>query len=287
MEKNLYVVSDCHGFYDELKESLERAGYDENNKDNLLVDCGDFFDRGDQAVEVYEYYKRLSDEGKAIILLGNHTNMFIDFLKGEDCSFNFVHNGLNKTLDSFLGDTSSWPTFYMYIHEMKDIAPSIYGDRVLPLLDDNGAIPSEVIFGVYQEYAREKINKDYPELLEWLQERPYYYETENYIFTHASIDGECEDWHNPQFSPYEFWTPLEYLTWDDGSFYGKPIKNTDKTIVVGHYHTDGIREKLGVDLENIGSNKILKSGDGKKIFIDTCTPVTHRINVLILKDDIL
>ena len=239
-----FVVSDVHGFYDYLIRDLKQVGYNDNDENNLLIDCGDFFDRGEQAVEVYEYYKRLSDEGKAIILRGNHTNMLIDFLKGEDCSFNFAHNGLNKTIDSFLGDTQSWPTFYMYITTMKDIAPSIYGDRVLPILDDTGAVPSEIVFSVYEEYAREKINKDYPELLEWLQERPYYYETKNYIFTHASIDGKCEDWHKPTYSPYDFWSPWEYLTWDDGSFYGKPIKNTDKTIVVGHYHTDGIRENV-------------------------------------------
>ena len=283
MIKTLKVVSDVHGFYDVLIKDLEKANYNEEDTNMLLIDCGDFFDRGEQAVEVYKYYKRLTDEGKAIILRGNHTTMLIDFLKGEDCSFNFAHNGLNRTLDSFLGDTNSWPTFYMYVTNMKDIAPSFYGDRVLPLLDDTGAIPSEVIFSVYEEYAREKINKDYPELLEWLQERPYYYETKNYIFTHASIDGTCEDWHKPTYSPYEFWSPWEYLTWDDGSFYGKPIKNTEKTIVVGHYHTDGIREKFNISIS--GTNSILKSENGKKIFIDTCTPLTHRVNVLTITEE--
>ena len=150
----LFVVSDVHGFYDYLIRDLKQVGYNDNDENNLLIDCGDFFDRGEQAVEVYEYYKRLSDEGKAIILRGNHINMLIDFLKGEDCSFNFVHNGLNKTIDSFLGDTQSWPTFYMYITTMKDIAPSIYGDRVLPILDDTGAVPSEIVFSIYEEYAR-------------------------------------------------------------------------------------------------------------------------------------
>ena len=74
----LFVVSDVHGFYDYLIRDLKQVGYNDNDKNNLLIDCGDFFDRGEQAVEVYEYYKRLSDEGKAIILRGNHTNMLID-----------------------------------------------------------------------------------------------------------------------------------------------------------------------------------------------------------------
>lgn len=283
MNKNLYVVSDCHGFYDELINSLNKSGYDENSKDNLLIDCGDFFDRGTQSLEIYKYYKKLSDEGKAIILRGNHQAMMIEFLEGKDCSFNFLHNGLNNTIDSFLGDTSSWHTFYMYVTEMKDKAPLIYGDRVLPILEDTGAVPSEIIFSIFEEYAREKINKDYPELLKWLQERPYYYETKNYIFTHASIDGRCKDWHKPEYSRHSFWTPWECSTWDDGSFYEKEILNTDKTVVVGHYHTDGIREKFNI--KTSGTNSILKSEDGKKIFIDTCTPLTHRVNVLTIENE--
>ena len=275
----LFVVSDVHGFYDDLIRDLKQAGYNDNDKNNLLIDCGDFFDRGTQAVEMYLYYKRLTDQGKAIILRGNHTTMLIDFLEGKDCAFNFAYNGFDKTIDSFLGDTASYSTFYLYTHEIKDKAVEIYGDRVKPILDDTEAVPSEIFFDVYQEYAREKIMKDYPELLGWLKERPYYYETENYIFTHASIQGDCDDWKNPTDSRYpEIWTPWESLTWDDGRFYGKPIKNTNKTIVVGHFHTDGIREKFNI--KSTGTNEILKSENGKKIFIDTCTPITHRVNVL-------
>lgn len=281
--KNLFVVADVHGFYSVLKDDLLKAGYDDTNETNLLIDLGDFWDRGDEAVEIYKYYKSLSDSGKAIILRGNHTTFMEEFLEGKDCSFNFAHNGFNKTIDSFLGDTLAWQTFCMYLHEMKDMAPKIYGDRVIPILEDLNATSIEIRFNIFQEYAREKINKDYPELLAWLKERPYYYETKNYIFTHASIDGLCDDWHNPEYTPYDFWSPWEYLTWDDGSFYGKPIKNTDKTIVVGHYHTDGIREKF--NLEVSGNNSILKSDNGKKIFIDTCTPITHRVNVLTIEDE--
>ena len=275
----LFVVSDVHGFYDDLIRDLKQAGYNDNDKNNLLIDCGDFFDRGTQAVEVYEFYRKLEEENKAIVIRGNHTDLFQDFLSGEDCSFNFFHNGLDKTIDSFLGDTQSYGTFLMYLDNMKDMAIKIYGDRVKPILEDSHSVPSEIVFDIFQDYARDEINKNYPELLGWLKERPYYYETENYIFTHASIQGDCNDWKNPTYSRYpEIWTPWESLTWDDGRFYGKPIKNTNKTIVVGHFHTDGIREKFNI--KSTGTNEILKSENGKKIFIDTCTPITHRVNVL-------
>lgn len=279
----LFVVSDEHGFYDELIQSLNEAGYDENNQTHLLISCGDNFDRGSQSLEIYLFYRRLVSEGKAIVLSGNHHKFMIDFLKGEDCSFNFFHNGLDKTIDSFLGDTQSYGTFLMYLDNMKDMAIKIYGDRVKPILEDSHSVPSEIVFDIFQDYAREEINKNYPELLKWLQERPYYYETENYIFTHASIDGTCDNWHNPTYTKYDFWTPWEYLTWDKGYFYGMPIKNTNKTIVVGHYHTDGIREKFNINTD--GTNSILKSEDGKKIFIDTCTPISRRVNVLTIENE--
>jgi serine/threonine protein phosphatase 1 len=282
--KNIYVVSDVHGFYNELTDCLDKSGYDENDENSLLVDCGDFFDRGEFAVEIYKYYKRLTNENKAIVLRGNHTSMLIDFLEGKDSSFNFEYNGLDKTIDSFLGDTDSFSTFMMYVDTLKEAAQLIYGKRVLPILDDNDySIPSEIYYSIFEEYARERINEDYPELLGWLKERPYYYETKNYIFTHASIDGTCEDWHNPVYTKYDFWSPWEWLTWDNGSFYGSEIKNTDKTIVVGHYHTDGIREKFNIKVT--GTNEILITEDGKKIFIDTCTPISRRVNVLTITNE--
>ena len=283
MIKNLYIVSDVHGYYDDLINSLNKSGYNDIDKNSLLIDCGDFFDRGEQAVEVYKYYKELTDKDKAIVLYGNHTQFFIDFLKGEDCSFNYIHNGFNKTIDSFLNEPESWHKFVYNINNNKDVALELYGERINPLLEETSSVPSEIIFETYQDYAREKINKNYPELLEWLQERPFYFETDKYIFTHASIDGTCDDWHEPYFSPYDFWSPWQYLSWDDGSFYGKPIKNTNKIIVVGHYHTDGIREKFNITTN--GTNSILRSEDGKKIFIDTCTPLTHRVNVLTIENE--
>ena len=55
----LFVVSDVHGFYDYLTRDLKQAGYDDNDENSLLIDCGDFFDRGTHSVEIYEYYRKL------------------------------------------------------------------------------------------------------------------------------------------------------------------------------------------------------------------------------------
>ena len=41
-----FVVSDVHGFYDELLNALDDAGFDSENTDHYLISCGDNFDRG-------------------------------------------------------------------------------------------------------------------------------------------------------------------------------------------------------------------------------------------------
>ena len=288
MKRKLFVVSDIHGGYNYLIESLKQVNYDENDSNSILICCGDMFDRLEQSKEVYTYLKGLSDKGKAICLRGNHETFLIDFLEGKDCSFNFMHNGFNKTLDSFLSEQDSWKHFIEIISDQnknKKDKIKLYGSRVSTIIDEFNSIPSEITFNIFQEYAREKINKEFPELLSWLKSRLYYCETENYIFTHGAIDGLCEDWHNPIYTPYDFWSPWEYLTWDDGNFYKQDIINTNKTVVVGHFHTDAIRERFHIPIS--GNNSILISEDKRKIFIDTCTVITHKVNVLILEDDLI
>ena len=288
MKKELFVVADVHGYSNVLEIFLNEAGYDPSDSEYLLIDLGDRFDRGPDSKKIYEFYKELTDSGKAICLKGNHEFFMIDFLEGKDCFFNFIHNGFSKTIDSFLDMPDSYTLFCLYCAEYKnkDIARSLYGKRVEPLLDDFNSVPSEVRFQIYQDWARTTILIRYPELLTWLKECPDYYETKNYIFTHASIDGTCDDWHIPPKSPYEYWTDWQYLMWDNGSFFGSELKNTNKTVVVGHYHCDRIREKY--NLEGIdGTNSILVRSDKKIIMIDACTPMTKRVNVLTIKDELL
>ena len=278
--KKFYVVADVHGHYSEMLRDLKNAGYDSSDDNNLLVVIGDNFDRGDESYEIYKYLKELTDAGKAVVLHGNHEDFILSFLRGSDCSFNYLYNGFDKTLDSLLQQTDAFSMFCFYCDGNPDIARQMYGDRVEVLLGDFYAIPSEIRFDVFQEYAREEIINNCEGIVEWLESLPYYYETENYIFTHGGIDGSCLDWHKP-----EHYTWRE-LTWDNGSFWTRPIINTDKTVVVGHYHTDGIRDKYNIKRDKRKKSNQILYGD-QRIYIDTCTILTKRVNVLIIEDNIL
>ena len=258
MRKKLFIVSDVHGFYTELKDSLEEAGYDEKNDNHLLIVCGDIFDRGRENVEVYKYLKKISDDGKAMVLKGNHDQMFINYLDGTSITpFNYIYNGTDETLADFLHETAPFESWN--------------------ILTNNEA--TWKTFADWLGIAIKEINKEYPELLQWLKERPYYYETENYIFTHGAIGGESINWRKPNI-------PWKELVWDNGSFFGKHITNINKTVVIGHFGTSHLRKLYGLDFEKT-PYEILKRKDGKVIAIDGTTVLSHKVNVLVVEDELV
>ena len=267
MKKTIFAVSDIHGEARCLKESLKKAGYNENNPNHLLVSIGDALDRGDECLEVYEYLKRLSDEGKAIVLKGNHTGFFTNYLDGTSLSpFNYFHNGTRETMADFLHQTAPFESWCLLA---KGVDSPTIGDF------------AEWLFG-----AKKEINEEYPELLEWLKTRPYYFETKNYIFTHGAIDTNAKDWHEPHCMLYHF-TDWEALMWDDGSFFGKEINNTDKTVVIGHFGTSRLRKKYGYSPNRnpLGSFDILRRKDGRVIAIDATTNYSKKVNVLVIESE--
>ena len=267
MKKKIFAVSDVHNEYKILIKSLKDAGFDENNPEHLLVSIGDAFDRGPDALKTYKYLKRLSDKGSAIVLKGNHTSFLTSYLDGSIISpFNYIHNGTKETLADFLGRSSPFES-WCFID--KGIDNPTYAD-----------------FADWIQEARDEINANFPELLDWLNSRPYYLETTNYIFTHGAIDTNAEDWHNPHCMLYNF-VDWEALMWDDGSFFGKEIDNTEKTVVIGHFGTSTLRKMYGYSPNRNpkGSFDILKRKDGRVIAIDATTNYSKKVNVLVLENE--
>jgi len=265
MKKKIFAVSDIHGHYDQLVEALNEAGYDENDKNNLLLVLGDHFDRGSQSLQVYDYLKRLTDEGKAITIMGNHDLMLIDYLEGTVLDpFNYFRNGESETFAEFLHETRPFESWC--------------------LIEQNIEQPTVGDFVRWLDIAKKQINEEFPELLPWLKSQPYYYETENYIFTHGAIDTKVEDWHNPHCFRYGY-NDWDALTWDDGTFFGSNIKNTDKSVVIGHFGTDHLRNKYGLKKDDVEDFSILKRKDGKVIAIDATTAYSKKVNVLVIESE--
>lgn len=263
--KTIFAISDIHGHYTETIKSLKEAGYNENNTQHFLVVCGDIFDRGRENIEIYQWLKKLTDESKAIVIKGNHDSMFIDFLTSNNNPFNYCNNGMCETVDDFLGRTRSFESW---------------------CLIDKKCEPTVGAFAEFAEESRKEINEEYPELLLWLNSMPWYYETQNYIFVHGAIDTQALDWRQPHCILYDK-VDWDALSWDDGSFLGKRMYNTDgKIVVAGHFHTYHLRNKY--DLSEEENHSILDINDetlGHKIFIDGCTPHTKNVNVLVIENE--
>ena len=264
--KKLFVISDVHGHYQEMIDALEKAGFDENNENHLLISCGDEFDRGEHSLAVYTYFRRLESINKVIVLKGNHSMFFIDYLNGRSVSpFNYMYNGTNETLADFLMQSKPFETWCV----MGGVLDPTFGD-----------------FAIWISAAKLDLQAWYPDLLQWLETRPYYYETENYIFTHGAIDGKCEDWKEPKKEVYDGrFIGWDACMWDDGSFFGSEIKNTNKTVVVGHFGTAHLRSMYGIESED--PHSILTREDGRVIAIDATTKLNKRVNVLVIEDNLL
>lgn len=96
----LFVVSDIHGFFDEFKAALDKAGFDPNNEEHWLISCGDEIDRGPKPKEVIAF---LNDLERKVVIRGNHTQLFEDLcLRG----YPEWHDRSNGTLESvaIIGD---------------------------------------------------------------------------------------------------------------------------------------------------------------------------------------
>jgi serine/threonine protein phosphatase 1 len=100
MKMKIFAVSDIHGHYSELKAALDEAGFSPENKDHLLIVCGDCFDRGDENVAVFNYLNNIQNK---ILIRGNHEDMLMGILKERRMYIYDAYNGLDHTIADFFG----------------------------------------------------------------------------------------------------------------------------------------------------------------------------------------
>jgi serine/threonine protein phosphatase 1 len=152
-----------------------------------LVLLGDLNDRGTRSKECLLMGMKLAKESDAIYLRGNHEEYLLQFLQApEDWYEPYVRNGGGETFASLLhpGATEEYS-------------------------------PTEIAM---------MIRSHYPELVDFLTQRPLYYEWQDYLFVHAGVDLEKKDWHDTE--------PRDFIWIREPFHEGK--NHTGKTIVFGH-----------------------------------------------------
>lgn len=272
--KKYFIVSDVHSFYAPLIKQLDKKGFDINNKEHILIICGDIFDRGNETIKMYEFIKSIPLD-RRILIRGNHEYLFIDLARKEMPQNHDYSNGTVKTFVHLAGEDYSkiekYPHYFDYDIFMWN---KIRNDKKI----------NEVIEWFYSD--------------EWVD----YYETKNYIFTHAfiplHISRESHQTHmylvNEIFLSYkDNWREstkqeFENATWGCPwriASYG--LNKTGKTIVCGHWHTSDFFNNLKhlkrkIDVKK--SNPIFISKKYKLIGLDACTGLTNKVNVLVLNE---
>lgn len=100
MKKKIFAISDIHGHYTEMKTALDEAGFIPDDENQLLVVCGDCFDRGHENRLVFEYLNSIQNK---ILIRGNHEDMLWNVLRCAHIDSNDVYNGIDITVKDFFG----------------------------------------------------------------------------------------------------------------------------------------------------------------------------------------
>lgn len=252
-KKKFFVVSDVHGYYSILKESLDKAGFDENNENHWLIVCGDAFDRGREPLQMLSFLMSLP---RKILIRGNHEDLLESMcFRGYAMS----HDKSNGTLQT-----------------VKDMVPKC---------TDLGNAMEAVLF-LTKDYRESLLNyfetKNYIFVHGWIpcekisgDSKPWWqmYKTHEYN----------PDWRNCNDVEWES------ARWTCGIRRGlESIIEPNKTIVCGHWHCSAGYVLTGEAEHEFDTGAIWEPFKSEgMIAIDRCTAHTGEINVLVIEDEFL
>jgi serine/threonine protein phosphatase 1 len=156
-----FVVGDVHGEYNMLVELLKSW----NPETHRLVFLGDLIDRGPKSKEVVELAIKMQVEYGAIILKGNHEEMFMSWLDTPQYERDLYYpQGGRETLRSFFG----WDISQHY--DTLNLA--------------------------------KLTRRDCKHIIDFINTLPQYHETDEHIFVHAGVDLSLDDWKETKESHF-------------------------------------------------------------------------------------
>lgn len=245
-----FVMSDIHGFYDEMITALDEAGFDKNNEDHWIITCGDHFDRGEQPLQVLEFLQSLP---RKILVKGNHETLLLELLQR---GFPYVYdwqNGTSLTVMNMAPDTGSFGEACTVVYaKVKDFIDGMV----------NYFETDKYIF--VHSWIPLKCNDDLP--MHYMRNRKYEFNP-NWREAHHS-DWENARWGNPYTFIEKGWLP-------------------EKTIVFGHWHcSTGWAKAEGRSEFGKDAKFDPFYGDGF-ISIDACTAHSGKCNVIVIEDEFL
>lgn len=264
-----FVFSDVHGDYPALMSGLSESGYDPKDKNHTIISCGDNFGEGNKAegcLGIFEFLTSKQHFNPPICLRGNHENLLLDiYHRGYLDEFDF-QCGEDKTLKSFLsllGNTPSLSYSFLFMDSVKDI------------LKGHGVI-------------------------DWILKMPYYFRTKHFLFLHSFFpyDKErnilhVEDYDSASEELWEkvVWVQTPPLIDKFLSLFPNGIKLPDGKylgVVFGHWSVAGLHKRYdGESGKKKNSFDPFVHRGAKLIGLDASTPLSHKVNVLVVEDQSL
>lgn len=134
-----YVVADPHGFFTELKTTLEEKEFFTDDQPHKLIICGDLFDRGAEARELQAFILDLMEQGEVILIRGNHEDLLLDFLYSlpwsRHISPHHISNGTVDTVCQLTGTTEEL-LFASRFSVGKEMLDGPLVQRIIPAMVD-------------------------------------------------------------------------------------------------------------------------------------------------------
>ena len=250
MSNKYFCCSDIHSYYSILHNELLSKGWNDNNNEHILILCGDAFDRGEEAVEMFEFMKNLQDQNRLIYIKGNHEELLFDCVaelkENNGCvSIHHYQNGTVNTISQF---------------KKSNIL-----ENVLEFID---------------KYAI-----DYFELGSYIFCHgwvPIVWKCNH------SSDGELSAMLSPELVPTSDKIAWKKARWLNGmTEWHRGNKLDNKTIVCGHWHVTESNMKFhnsgSGKFDKYGD--FLPFIDEGIIALDACTSYSKKINILVIDEN--
>lgn len=254
-----YVTADVHGYFSELKDALTAQGFFDDHSPHKLIVCGDLYDRGTEALQLQAFILELLAQDQLILIRGNHEDLTMNLLNNwHRRSYLQTHHHTNGTIDTLcqLTETTIRDIYTDAENSGQTILNDPYIQKIIPTMVD-------------------------------------YYETDHYIFTHGWIpctpisisSNEKEyvpvaDWRNANKS---IWDKARWINGMEAAHAG--IVEPGKTIVCGHWHCSFGHSRYEHDGGEFDNNPNFAPYYGNGIIaLDACTPVSKKVNCIVIED---
>ena len=249
-----FVISDVHGFYDEMIEALEKAGFDINNPNHWVIGCGDYTDRGPKSWEVIRFLHNLP---RKILIRGNHEELF------EACCYR--------------GEP--------YMHDLQNGTAGAISDIARFNPEGYGYFPEDCVYAL-------KWTRPFREsLVDYFETKNYIF-VHSWVPVVAKDGKPAYYTRDRSFEFNPNWRDASPQEWSDARW-GNPFDMAarglmpDKTIVFGHWHSStGWAQSEGRSEFGEDAKFDPYYGEGF-IAIDACTAYSGKCTVVVIEDEFM